>query len=657
MDVMQAIHARHSIRVFTAEPVSPRRHRRAHRRRRRRALRVNSQPWRFHVATGERRRSVDEVMAQSTVHLDGVHRGARPGPAASRPRSSTPNLGDAPVVIAVVAARRRRRARPAERVHLGRARRSRTSCSRRPTWASAAATSPFSFWVRDELIEAFEVPEDREIVSLILVGHPGETPRRAGASGRRRHASSSDVDARLRGRLLRRRQHAALPASVRGRGLPRGARRGRAHPRPLRHRAAHAARRRVLRGPLPRRRHLLDERGGDVVGLGRHVLAAVPPARHHRGRRGDRAARLRRVRRRRALARVRRRRAGVRAAARRAGCASASSRTGTAACRGSSTGSGSTPLIDTVVSSAEVGLHKPDPRIFELACRRLGVAPDEARARGRPLLRGRLGAQVAGLHAGADRPARACACRRASRRSARSTTSRRRSEAECVRPLGGVSGARARHRRRRSRSASPRLVLAALLVEPGRRLPQPVPRRRRCRAARAVHAARRAASCSSSSTACARDVVAQDDARSRRCGSTASDLTLTAAQPSLSYPGLDDDPLGRAAADQRRDDELVRRARAGRDAARHGASRRARGPSSSGRRRSTRSTAPKRADGALLPRTTRTERVPLDRPRAPRRSSSSKRDEARVRAAAPARHRRGGTRVRRRVEGVPRRRR
>lgn len=34
--------------------------------------------------------------------------------------------------------------------------------------------------------------------------------------------------------------------------------------------------------------------------------------------------------------------------------------------------------LDTIVSSAEVGLHKPDPRIFELACDRLGVRPSEA---------------------------------------------------------------------------------------------------------------------------------------------------------------------------------------------------------------------------------------------------------------------------------------
>jgi putative hydrolase of the HAD superfamily len=35
-------------------------------------------------------------------------------------------------------------------------------------------------------------------------------------------------------------------------------------------------------------------------------------------------------------------------------------------------------LVDTVVSSADVGLRKPDPRIFELALERLDVAPSQA---------------------------------------------------------------------------------------------------------------------------------------------------------------------------------------------------------------------------------------------------------------------------------------
>lgn len=39
------------------------------------------------------------------------------------------------------------------------------------------------------------------------------------------------------------------------------------------------------------------------------------------------------------------------------------------------TGLGLAELLNVVVSSAEVGLHKPDPRIFELACERAGVEP------------------------------------------------------------------------------------------------------------------------------------------------------------------------------------------------------------------------------------------------------------------------------------------
>lgn len=41
-------------------------------------------------------------------------------------------------------------------------------------------------------------------------------------------------------------------------------------------------------------------------------------------------------------------------------------------------GLGVTELVDDVVSSADVGLHKPDPRIFALAAERIGVAPREA---------------------------------------------------------------------------------------------------------------------------------------------------------------------------------------------------------------------------------------------------------------------------------------
>lgn len=56
-------------------------------------------------------------------------------------------------------------------------------------------------------------------------------------------------------------------------------------------------------------------------------------------------------------------------------------------------------VIDDVVSSADVGLHKPDPRIFQLACDRLGVAPVEAAHIGDHHYADYLGASALGMRA------------------------------------------------------------------------------------------------------------------------------------------------------------------------------------------------------------------------------------------------------------------
>lgn len=56
-------------------------------------------------------------------------------------------------------------------------------------------------------------------------------------------------------------------------------------------------------------------------------------------------------------------------------------------------------LVSLVVSSAEVGLHKPDPRIFELACERLGVEPGEAAHVGDHQYADVVGAQSVGMTA------------------------------------------------------------------------------------------------------------------------------------------------------------------------------------------------------------------------------------------------------------------
>jgi putative hydrolase of the HAD superfamily len=56
-------------------------------------------------------------------------------------------------------------------------------------------------------------------------------------------------------------------------------------------------------------------------------------------------------------------------------------------------------LLDATVSSAAVGLHKPDPRIFEEACRRLGVEPEDCVHVGDHYYADYLGASAVGMKA------------------------------------------------------------------------------------------------------------------------------------------------------------------------------------------------------------------------------------------------------------------
>lgn len=63
------------------------------------------------------------------------------------------------------------------------------------------------------------------------------------------------------------------------------------------------------------------------------------------------------------------------------------------------TGLGLGEVLADIVSSADVRLHKPDPRIFELACDRIGVAPHEAAHVGDHHYADYLGASALGMTA------------------------------------------------------------------------------------------------------------------------------------------------------------------------------------------------------------------------------------------------------------------
>jgi nitroreductase len=169
MDFYEAVERRHSIRAFTGEAVD-------------RCIAaaamapssLNLQPWRFHVATGATREAVGQAMAQSTLHLQD-YIGIIDDEHLQFAERFYADLGNAPVVIAVSAP-------PAQdeltRINTFIA----VGCAMENLLLAATAEGlgtcslTFSFWVRDELAEVFGLTDDREVVALMLLGHPSQTP-------------------------------------------------------------------------------------------------------------------------------------------------------------------------------------------------------------------------------------------------------------------------------------------------------------------------------------------------------------------------------------------------------------------------------------------------------------------------------------------------
>lgn len=176
MELFEAIEGRRTVRAFDAEPVdrdileriigaagqapSP----------------ANSQPWHFHVATGAARARVGQVMALSTVHLQEYMDLLAPDDIALV-ENFFADLGRAPVAIALTV--------PAETDDVRRIN-TYTSCGCALENLLLAAYGEglgccnltFPFWVRDQLFEALGIASDREIVSLVVIGHPAESPER-----------------------------------------------------------------------------------------------------------------------------------------------------------------------------------------------------------------------------------------------------------------------------------------------------------------------------------------------------------------------------------------------------------------------------------------------------------------------------------------------
>lgn len=174
MELRDAIRARRSIRVFDSRPVD-------------RAMldrlvdaatyapsRFNTQPWHFHIATGDARKRVAEVMAMNTAYVQEYLDVLGPE-AIEHAAKFYADLGNAPVIIGISA---RHVEDPTEwlddTISVGAALQNFLLTVVAEGLSACSLTAPH--WVRDKLVEAFELPEGADLMALILVGYGAETP-------------------------------------------------------------------------------------------------------------------------------------------------------------------------------------------------------------------------------------------------------------------------------------------------------------------------------------------------------------------------------------------------------------------------------------------------------------------------------------------------
>lgn len=174
MDFYEVIEGRHSMRAFTQQPVERPVLDRLVAAAAKAPSAMNSQPWRFHVASGATREAVGHAMAMSTLHLKD-YIGIIDQEHLDQAERFYANLGDAPVIIAVSTPEIQD---DFDKINAYLS----VGCALENLLLAATAEGlgscslTFSFWVRDELARVLALPEGREVVALVVLGHPAEKP-------------------------------------------------------------------------------------------------------------------------------------------------------------------------------------------------------------------------------------------------------------------------------------------------------------------------------------------------------------------------------------------------------------------------------------------------------------------------------------------------
>lgn len=174
MELLDALRSRHSTRLFKDIPVSDDEIMKLCDAATLAPSAMNSQPWHFHVATGETRAEIGEIMGLTTQYLqeyievlgvEQVERAAR----------FYEDMGRAPVIIAVSIPVFEDAAESEHAlIAVGAAIENFMLAALDAGLGSCNISAPR--WIVDRLTEAFRIPVGRTLASLLIVGHPDEAP-------------------------------------------------------------------------------------------------------------------------------------------------------------------------------------------------------------------------------------------------------------------------------------------------------------------------------------------------------------------------------------------------------------------------------------------------------------------------------------------------
>ncbi|MBI5232210.1 MAG: nitroreductase family protein [Coriobacteriales bacterium] len=174
MDFWDVVRSRHAVRDFTSDPIPREVLERIVEAAELAPSAMNSQPWRFYVATGETRLKLGRAIAQTTVHLSEYMDALGPERYEQAVKWYS-SLGDAPAVVVVAMPRAEDEFTLLnEQLSVGAAIENLMLAATAEGLGSCNVT--FSFWVRDDLADAVGAAENEDVVSIIALGYPGEVP-------------------------------------------------------------------------------------------------------------------------------------------------------------------------------------------------------------------------------------------------------------------------------------------------------------------------------------------------------------------------------------------------------------------------------------------------------------------------------------------------